>query len=161
MSVSNEVRIGEPAPALSIELQDQDGCKTRLEQARGRNVVLYFYPRDDTPGCTLESKEFAALEGQFRAFDCELFGVSPDSVASHRQFASKHRLTFRLLSDPQGELAQAFAVWSGGRVARATFVLDRELRVRRALREVNPRGHAQQVLDFVRSMIESHRMLGG
>jgi len=66
-----------------------------------------------------------------------------------------------LLSDPHGELAQAFAVWRAGRAARATFVLDRELRVRRVFREVKPRGHAQQVLDFVRSMIESHRMLGG
>jgi peroxiredoxin Q/BCP len=158
---SGEPRIGELAPALSVELEDQDGRKTRLEQARGRNVILYFYPRDGTPGCTVEGREFADLEEQFRAHGCELFGVSTDSVASHREFASKLGLTFRLLSDPGGDLARAFAVWRDGRVARATFVLDRELRVRRMFREVSPRGHARQVLDFVQSMLESHRMLGG
>jgi peroxiredoxin Q/BCP len=161
MPASEGVGIGELAPALAIELEDQDARRMRLEEVRGSNVVVYFYPQDGTPGCTVEGKEFADLYEQFRALDCELFGVSPDPVASHRRFALRLGLAFRLLSDPQGQLAQAFGVWRNGRIARATFVLDRELRVRRAFREVNPRGHAQQVLDFVRSMLESHRMLGG
>ncbi len=156
------VKVGDVAPAASVELQDQNGEPVRLSQLKGQNLVVYFYPADNTPGCTVEGREFRDLYDQFRAFDCEVLGVSPDSVASHREFAQNNRFPFRLLSDPTGEFAKAFGVWNErGRVSRTTFVLDRDLRVRRIFREVDPRGHAQQVLDFVRSIIESHRMLGG
>jgi thioredoxin-dependent peroxiredoxin len=147
--------------AAQIGLHDQHGNERRLEEFRGHSVALYFYPADDTPGCTVEGKEFRDLEGNFAALKCTVIGVSVDSVQSHRAFAEKHAFPFLLLSDPKGELASAFGVLRGGVAARSTFVLNGELRVARVFHEVTPRGHAQRVLDFVRSILESHRMLGG
>jgi peroxiredoxin Q/BCP len=123
--------------------------------------VLYFYPADDTPGCTVEGKEFRDLHEQFEALDCTVIGVSVDSVESHRKFADKHALPFPLLSDSDGTLARTFGVLRDGAADRSTFVLDRDLRIRRRWDQVKPRGHAQQVLEFVRALLESHRMLGG
>ncbi len=149
------------APATELALRDQNGVEHKLAEFRGHNVVVYFYPADDTPGCTVEGKEFRELHDQFTACDTVVLGVSTDSVERHRAFAEKHAFPFLLLADHKGELAQAFGVLENGRAARTTFVLDQESRVRRAFHEVTPRGHAQQVLNFVRSLIEARRMLGG
>lgn len=149
-----------PAPT-SIELRDQLGQARRLEDFRNRNLVVYFYRRDDTPGCTVEGREFRDLYNQFMALDCAVVGVSTDSVESHRAFAQKHALPFTLLSDPQGVLARSFGVLDGNLAMRSTFVLDPDLRIRRRFHDVVPRGHAQQVLSFVRAVLESGRMLGG
>jgi thioredoxin-dependent peroxiredoxin len=149
------------AAAIELARFDQHGNPRRLADFRGRSVVLYFYPMDDTPGCTVEGKEFRDLYPQFTAHECEVIGASVDSVESHRAFADKHAFPFILLSDPDGELARAFAVMRDGLAARSTFVLDRELKVRRVFHDVTPRGHAQNVLNFVRTMLESHRMIGG
>ena len=160
-----EDRAAKPEPnlaaALALELRDDRGIPRRLEDFRGRNVVVYFYPMDDTPGCTVEGKEFRELHDQFDALDAVIIGVSTDSVERHRAFSDKHGFPFVLLSDPEGRLAQAFGVLSGARAARSTFVLDHDLRVRRAFHEVTPRGHAATVLNFLRTLVESHRMLGG
>ena len=137
------------------------GRKHRLADYRGRNVVLYFYPKDDTPGCTVEGKEFRELHEQFLAQECAVVGVSTDSVESHRAFAEKHAFPFTLLSDSSGDVSRAFGVFNEGMADRSTFVLDREGRVARAFHDVTPRGHAQRVLNFVRTLLESHRMLGG
>jgi thioredoxin-dependent peroxiredoxin len=159
---TDELRTGDHAAAAAdLELRDQHNEKRRLADFRGHNVVLYFYPKDDTPGCTVEGKEFGELHDQFAALDCEVLGVSVDPVESHRAFAEKHGLPFPLLSDPEGRLARAFGVLRDGRAQRSTFVVDRELRIRRAFRDVRPRGHARLVLNFVRTLHESHRMLGG
>ena len=152
--------IGDPAPA-ELALRDQRDRVVRLGDFRGCHVVLYFYPADDTPGCTVEGKEFRDLHDQFAALNCEVLGASVDSVQSHRSFADKHALQFPLLSDPDGILARNFGVLSDGVAQRSTFVLDRDLRIRRRFDQVKARGHAQQVLDFVRTLMESHRMLGG
>ena len=149
------------AAALALELRDAGGEPRRLTDFRGRNLVLYFYPMDDTPGCTVEGKEFRELHGQFEALDAVIIGASTDSVERHRVFADKHAFPFILLSDPEGRLAQAFGVLTGGRAARSTFVLDHDLHLRRAFHKVTPRGHAAAVLNFVRTLVESHRMLGG
>ncbi|MFZ0889940.1 MAG: peroxiredoxin [Candidatus Binataceae bacterium] len=149
------------AAAIDLALEDQNGEPRRLADFRGRNLVLYFYPMDETPGCTVEGKEFRELFDQFKELECAVVGASTDSVESHRAFAEKHDFPFILLSDPKGELAQAFGVFKGKVAARSTFVLDRELRVRRAFHDVTPRGHGQMVLDFVRTILESHRMIGG
>ncbi|MGO9057837.1 MAG: peroxiredoxin [Candidatus Binataceae bacterium] len=160
MPARNRLDIGNRAPA-EIALRNQHGEELRLEDFRGRHQVLFFYPADDTPGCTVEGKGFRDLYEQFGALDCVVIGVSVDSVESHRAFADKHGLPFHLLSDPEGLLAAEFGVM-GDRVAqRSTFVLDPDLRIRRRIDEVKPRGHAQQVLEFVRALQESHRMLGG
>ena len=149
------------APALELARRDQDGAERRLSDFRGRNLVVYFYPKDDTPGCTLEGREFRDLHEQFQAFDAVIIGVSTDSVASHRAFADKHALAFTLLADEGGELARIFGVLRDGLAARSTFVFDHDLRLRRAFHEVGARGHARQVLDFIRSLVEARRMLGG
>jgi peroxiredoxin Q/BCP len=147
--------------ALQIELRDQRGELRRLADFRGKNIVLYFYPMDDTPGCTVEGKEFRDRFEQFEALDTVIVGVSTDSVERHRAFAEKHAFPFILLADTDGALATAFGVFSGGLAARSTFVLDHNLHVRRAFHEVTPRGHAQNVLNFLRTLVESYRMLGG
>jgi peroxiredoxin Q/BCP len=149
------------ATALELELQDANGETRRLKDFHGHNVVVYFYPMDDTPGCTVEGKEFRDSIEQFQALDCIVVGVSTDSVERHRAFAEKHALPFILLADVEGKLASAFGVLKGKYAARSTFVLDAELRVRRAFHEVMPRGHAAQVLNFMRTLVESHRMIGG
>jgi peroxiredoxin Q/BCP len=155
-----EVRALDPAVA-DLALPDQGGVVRRLADFRGRNVVLYFYPMDATPGCTTEGKEFREFHDQFAAFNCVVVGASTDSVQSHRAFAEQHGFPFILLSDSKGELAGALGVLRNGVAARSTFVLDRDLKIRRVFHDVAPRGHAQKVLDFVRSIVESHRMLGG
>ena|SRR5882724_11685443 len=149
------------APAVELGLRDQNGVERRLADFRGHCVVLYFYPKDDTPGCTVEGKEFRALYDQFHAFDAVIIGVSTDSMERHREFAEKHAFQFTLLADEDGALARAFGVLRDKYAARSTFVLDHDLRVRRAFHDVTPRGHAQHVLNFVRSIVEARRMLGG
>ncbi len=151
----------DPAAALALELRDTRGEARRLGDFHGRHLVVYFYPMDDTPGCTVEGKEFRQLHDQFAALDTAIVGVSTDSVERHRAFAEKHAFPFILLADTEGKLAAAFGVLRNGRAARSTFVLDGDHRVRRAFHDVTPRGHAQEVLNFVRTLVESHRMLGG
>jgi len=157
----DELRAGDTSAMLGIEVHDQFGRTRRLGDYRGQPVAVYFYPKDDTPGCTLEGKEFRDLNEKFRALDCAVVGVSTDSSASHRAFADKHGFPFTLLADEGGELARAFGAHNGKRADRATFVLDREGRVARAFLDVTPRGHAQRVLNFVQALVESHRMIGG
>jgi thioredoxin-dependent peroxiredoxin len=147
--------------AIEIAIPDARGELRRLKDFRGHNVVVYFYPKDDTPGCTVEGKEFRDSYDQFNALDCVVIGVSTDSVERHRAFAEKHALPFILLADEDGKLASAFGVLNGKYAARSTFVLDSDLRVRRAFHDVTPRGHAAQVLSFMRTLVESHRMIGG
>lgn len=158
---ADEIRTAGLGDLLALELPDQHGHRRRLADYRGCNIVLYFYPKDNTPGCTVEGKEFRELHQQFIVQDCAVIGVSTDPVESHRDFAEKHGFPFPLLADTDGEFAQAFGVLEGGRAQRATFVLDREGRLARSFLEVTPRGHAQRVLNFVRTLLESHRMLGG
>jgi peroxiredoxin Q/BCP len=147
--------------AAELELHNQRGEAVKLTDFRGRNLVVYFYPKDDTPGCTIEGREFAELADQFDVLDTTVVGVSLDSVESHRAFAEKYLLPFTLIADPDGVLVRAFDAMGDGYADRATFVLDREGRVRRAFRSVRPRGHAREVLNFIRAMLESHRMIGG
>jgi peroxiredoxin Q/BCP len=147
--------------AAGLTLLDQHGNPHRLAEYRSKHLVLYFYPKDGTPGCTVEGKEFRDLHDQFTALDCAVVGVSTDSVESHRVFAEKHALPFTILADPSGDLARAFGVLKGKVAERATFVLGPDAVVKRTFREVAARGHAQQVLNLVRALLESHRMLGG
>ena len=161
MSPADPNSIPDLSTALELERQDARGETHRLRDFHGHNVVVYFYPKDDTPGCTVEGKEFRDSIENFKALDCVVIGVSTDTAERHRSFAEKHALPFILLADQDGKLASAFGVLNGKYAARSTFVLDSELRVRRAFHEVTPRGHAAQVLNFMRTLVESHRMIGG
>jgi len=153
-------RLLDEAPA-GIELLNQLGAPVKLADFAGRIVVLFFYPKDDTPGCTVEGREFRDLHDEFAALDCAVLGASVDSVESHRAFAEKHGFPFQLLADTDGRLAAAFGVLREGRAERTTFVIGTAGRIRRAFRDVNPRGHARQVLNFVASLRQSQMMLGG
>ena len=143
-----------------FQLPDGDGTSVKLSALRGRPVVVYFYPKDDTPGCTAEAKDFTCLAGEFREAGAELLGISPDSQASHRKFQEKHALDVRLLSDEARGAAEAYGVWVEkqmyGRkymgVERATFLIDPTGKVARVWRNVRVPGHADEVLAAVRAM---------
>ena len=143
-----------------FELPDGDGRSVKLSALRGRPVVVYFYPKDDTSGCTAEAKDFTCLAGEFRDAGAELLGISPDSQASHRKFQEKHALDVRLLSDEARSAAEAYGVWVEkqmyGRkymgVERATFLIDTAGKVARVWRNVRVPGHADEVLAALRAM---------
>jgi thioredoxin-dependent peroxiredoxin len=143
---------GEPAP--EFELTSESGERVRLSDLRGRPVVLYFYPRDDTPGCTTQACGFRDAYDRFRDRGAVVLGVSPDDEASHGRFKAKYSLPFTLLADPDREAAEAYGVWRektmyGKKrmgIERSTFVIGPDGTVVRALRGVRPEGHADQVL---------------
>lgn len=147
---------GDAAPRF--ELPADDGKRLDLKAFRGRAVVLYFYPRDDTPGCTLEAREFAALGKDFARAGAVVVGVSPDSPACHARFKAKHGLDLHLASDEEKSVVTAYGVWVEksmyGRkfmgVERTTFLISPEGRIARIWNKVKPKGHAAEVLAAIR-----------
>lgn len=146
----------QPGPtAPPFALRSDTGELVRLSHFRGRTVVLYFYPRDDTEGCTREACEFRDHWGPLRRAGAVVLGVSPDPPDSHSRFRTKHRLPFPLLADPDHSVATKYQVWGEksmyGRkyfgVLRTTFVIDRRGRIVTVFERVKPRGHAAQVLE--------------
>jgi len=149
---------GEPAP--DFRLPADSGEDVSLAELRGRAVVLYFYPKDDTAGCTAEACAFRDLRAQFEARGAVILGVSPDGVASHRKFAGKHGLTFPLLADAGAEVCRRYGVWKEksmyGRkymgVERTTFLIDRDGLIRKVYPKVSVTGHADAVLADVAAL---------
>jgi peroxiredoxin Q/BCP len=145
------VKEGDAAP--DFELPSDDGTSVRLRDLRSRKVVLFFYPKDDTPGCTIEVCEFRDESGRFEAEDAVVLGVSPDPVPRHAKFKNKHDLNFPLLADEDHAVAEAYGVWKEksmyGRIywgiERSTFLIDEEGSIVKAWRRVRPKGHAQEV----------------
>lgn len=146
------IQEGQPAP--DFELASDDGGRVRLSELRGRAVVLYFYPKDDTPGCTAQACELRDEYSEFRDRGAVVLGVSPDDQASHAAFKSKYSLPFRLLADPDHRVSEKYGVWRERKhygkkymgINRSTFVIDAEGRVVKALYGVKPQGHAEKVL---------------
>jgi peroxiredoxin Q/BCP len=145
------IEVGGPAPRF--EVPDQDGASVSLGDLKGSWVVLYFYPKDDTPGCTTEACEFTeGIEG-FRGLNAVVLGCSPDSPDKHRNFIEKHRLEVRLLSDPDHEVMESYGAWGEknmyGRITvgviRSTVIIDPEGRVAHHWRKVKAKGHAAKV----------------
>lgn len=140
--------------APEFALHDQDGKEVSLSDFRGRRVVLYFYPKDDTSGCTTQACELRDSVETFDAKDAVILGVSPDDVASHRRFADKFSLPFTLLADTDHEVAEKYGVWKEksmyGRKywgnERTTFVIDGDGRIAKVLPKVKPAEHVDQVL---------------
>ncbi len=136
------------------------GGDFQLSASAGRTLVLYFYPRDNTPGCTDEGRQFNELHDQFRAYDCDIYGVSRDSLRSHENFKSKMGFSFELLSDEDERVCKMFDVIKmknmyGKQVRgieRSTFVIDARGVVRREWRGVKVPGHAREVFEFVKSI---------
>ena len=147
------VREGEAAPDFT--LKSDGGEAVALSSFRGRPVVLFFYPKDDTPGCTKQACSFRDAHGEFEERGATILGVSPDSESSHVRFKEKHGLPFTLLADPEHEVAEQYGVWvekntygkkSMG-IKRSTFVIDAEGNIAKAMLGVSPDGHADQVLE--------------
>jgi peroxiredoxin Q/BCP len=148
---------GQPAP--EFEARDGNGATVRLSDLRGRPIVLYFYPKDDTPGCTKEACGFRDEYAALREAGTVLLGVSPDDEASHRKFADKFQLPFQLLADPGAAVATAYGVWKEknmyGRtymgVERTTFLIDADGKIRRIFPKVKVDGHVAEVLAGLRA----------
>ena len=146
---------GQPAPDFS--LQADDGGTVALSDLRGTTVALYFYPKDDTTGCTAQACEFRDARADYEAAGVRVIGVSPDPLKSHTKFRDKYDLPFTLLSDPEHTAAEAYGVWVEksmyGRtymgIERSTFVIGPDGILREALYKVKPKGHAASVLELL------------
>ena len=140
------VEEGKPAP--EFELESDSGETVRLSELRGKPVVLYFYPKDDTPGCTRQACAIRDAWGEFQRAGAEVLGISADSQASHERFKSKYELPFTLLADPERTLSEPYDVGQEGKTSyeRSTFVIDADGNVATILRRVSPDDHADQVL---------------
>ena len=150
------VKEGDKAPAFSMPTDG--GGEIDLKDLKGRAVVLYFYPKDSTPGCTTEACAFRDLMPDFSKIDAEIVGVSKDSVKRHDNFKAKHGLPFSLASDADGDICERYGVWVEksmyGRqfmgIERTTFLIDAKGVVRRIWRKVKVKGHAEEVLEAVK-----------
>jgi peroxiredoxin Q/BCP len=151
------VEEGKEAP--DFDLASDTGERVRLSDLRGRPVVLYFYPRDDTPGCTTQACSFRDAYGEFEERGAVVLGVSPDTESSHASFKAKHGLPFTLLADPEHEVAERYGVWvektmygkTSMGVKRSTFVIDEDGKVAKAMLGVKPDNHADLVLSALPS----------
>lgn len=136
-----------------FRLPDQGNTMRRLADFKGKWLVLYFYPRDNTSGCTLEAKDFSIALKSFQNLDAQIIGVSPDSVESHKKFADKHNLKITLLSDTAHTVLESFGVWQKKKmygkefwgVVRSTFLIDPAGRIRHEWRKVKVKGHVEEV----------------
>ncbi|MDH4211136.1 MAG: thioredoxin-dependent thiol peroxidase [candidate division WOR-3 bacterium] len=150
-----KLKVGDKAPEFC--LPDANNKKVCIDEFRGRWLVLYFYPRDNTSGCTKEAVDFTANVKDFKKMNAAVVGVSPDSVTSHMNFISKHDLEVILLSDPEHKVLEEYGVWQKksmyGReyygVVRTTFVIDPKGKIKQKWEKVKVAGHADAVKDFV------------
>ena len=149
---------GMQAPAFT--LADKDGKTVSLSDFLGKKVVLYFYPKDNTPGCTRQACAFAAAYSGFEAKNAVVIGISKDSVSSHEKFAEKYHLPFILLSDPELQAIQTYGVWQEKKlcgktsmgVVRTTFLIDEQGKIMKVMPKVKPDTNAAEVLEILRTM---------
>ena len=149
------LKVGDKAPDFS--LKDKDGNTVALSDFLGKKVVIYFYPKDNTPGCTRQACAFAAAYEDFKSKDVVVIGISKDSVASHLKFAQKHDLPFILLSDPELQAIQAYGVWQEKKlygkvsmgVVRSTFIIDEQGNIEKVMPKVKPDTNAAEILDYL------------
>ena len=147
--------LNEGGIAPDFTAYDEEGKDVRLSDFRGRKVILYFYPKDDTPGCTKEACSFRDAFAKLKRSGVTVLGVSPDSTSSHQRFARKYELPFTLLSDPDHAVAEAYGVYQEksfmGRkymgIVRTTFLIDKSGRIKKIFHKVKPEGHALTALD--------------
>lgn len=145
------------AKAPDFELMDQSGNVVRLSDFAGKKVVLYFYPRDNTPGCTRQACAFAGAYTLFRELDVVVIGVSKDSVASHQRFAEKYNLPFILLADPELQAIQAYGVWQEKKnygkvsmgVVRSTYIINEDGFIEKVMPKVKPDTNAAEILEYL------------
>lgn len=152
------IEIGSVAPAFNIK--DQDGVQVSLDSLRGRWVVLYFYPKDDTPGCTIEACEFTEGIDAFTGLDAVVLGCSPDSPEDHRDFIEKHGLKIRLLSDPDHRMMETYEAWGEKKlygktsigVKRSTVIISPEGTIAHRWKRASAKGHAAKVQERLEAL---------
>ncbi|MDL4841880.1 thioredoxin-dependent thiol peroxidase [Aquibacillus rhizosphaerae] len=150
------IEVGKTAP--DFELKANNGEQVTLSDFKGKNVVLYFYPKDNTPGCTTEACDFRDKHQSFADLDAVILGVSPDSEESHKSFIDKHDLPFTLLVDENHKVAEAYEVWKLKKkpdkeymgIERSTFIIDKEGVLQKEYRNVKVDGHVEDSLNFIR-----------
>ncbi|NMG09521.1 thioredoxin-dependent thiol peroxidase [Brasilonema sp. UFV-L1] len=158
--VNNTPQLGQKAPDFSTI--NQDGNQVSLGDFSGQWVVLYFYPKDDTPGCTTEAKDFTELNSEFSKLGVKILGISPDSQKSHCKFINKHNLSITLLSDPEHQVAEAYGVWRLKKfmgkeymgVERSTFLIAPDQTIGYIWEKVKTKGHAAAVLTQLRELLD-------
>jgi peroxiredoxin Q/BCP len=149
--------VKEGAPAPDFDLAADDGTRVKLSDLRGKKVVLYFYPKDDTPGCTKQACDIRDRKQEFDTHGALVFGISPDDVESHKKFKKKFDLNFPLLSDEGHKVADAYGVWKQNSFygvkywgnERTSFIIDEDGNIAKILRKVKAAAHADQVLNIV------------
>jgi peroxiredoxin Q/BCP len=155
------IAVGKKAPAFTLD--SSDGTKVKLGDQAGKIVVVYFYPRDNTPGCTIEAQEFTAAVPELKKLGAVVYGVSKDSIASHCKFRDKYNLAFPLLTDADGKVLDAYGAWGdkvmAGRkykgIIRSTVVIDPEGKVYKHWPKVSVKGHVAAVIDAVKELKQS------
>jgi peroxiredoxin Q/BCP len=146
------LKAGDSAP--DFELQSDGGEKVRLSDLRGKKVVLYFYPKDNTPGCTTEACELRDRQPELHRRGAVVLGVSPDSIESHQKFKGKYSLPFALLSDPDHSVAEVYGAWGEKKmygktyegILRTTFIIDEDGNIEQVFEKVKPKGHGDQIV---------------
>ena len=158
--MSDWIEEGKKAPAFTLHAAD--GSKVKLSELKGNPVVLYFYPRDDTPGCTKEACAFRDRQDEIKALGAQVFGISPDTVESHVKFRDKFSLNFPLLADPDHAMADKYGAWreknmygkkSMG-IQRSTYLIDADGKVAKLWKRVKVDGHDQQVIDALKELAD-------
>jgi peroxiredoxin Q/BCP len=155
------LEVGKKAPAFALE--SSDGGTVKLGDLTGGPVVVYFYPRDNTPGCTLEAQDFRAAMPRFKKLGVTVLGISKDSIASHCKFRDKYKLTFPLLSDPDGKMLEAYGAWGDkvmyGKkmkgIIRSTVLIDGTGKVAQHWPKVSVKGHVEAVLEAAKALKKS------
>ena len=158
-NLTNIPLIGEKAPSFSAA--NQNGDLVKLEDFQSNWFVLYFYPKDNTPGCTVEAKDFSEYSSQFDALGAKILGVSPDSEKSHCKFIQKHNLSIQLLSDPEHQVCEAYGVWQLKKfmgkeymgVVRSTFLIAPNANVAHTWSNVRTKGHAEKVFSKLQELV--------
>ncbi len=146
---------GELAP--DFELDGHDGERVRLSGYRGRWVVIYFFPKAFTPGCTLETQEFSKLWNEFSRYGVMVLGISTDSVGTQRRFAERHKVGFKLLSDSKGEVSKKYGVLKPtGTAERVTFIADPDGKVVKVIKNVKPDEHPAKALEYIKEALQAH-----
>lgn len=151
------LKTGDLAPDFA--LCDKDGNTVKLSDFKGKRTVVYFYPKDNTPGCTRQACAFASAFGEFEEMGVAVIGISRDSIDSHARFAEKYTLPFILLSDPEREAIEAYGVWQEKKlygkisfgVVRTTFIIDKDGRIELVMPKVKPDTNAAEILEYLRS----------
>jgi len=152
------LELNELAPDFT--LLDQNGNQHKLSDYRGKKVILYFYPKDDTPGCTTEACQFNEILPNFQRTEAVVLGISADTPESHKKFAEKYNLNFTLLSDPDKEVIQKYGVWKEKNmygkktfgIVRTTFIIDEEGKIRKIYKNVKADGHAKKVIEDIKTL---------